>query len=154
MKKFRPILFIVLLMMVGCCVRDVRWKPIRPRRGSKPRLYALKTTGYCPCGKCCGWKRNWFGRPVISSGPNKGKPKAVGITSSGARARPGTIAADRKIFPYGTIMYIPGYGYGRVEDTGGDIKGYHIDLFFRHHSAARKWGVQKKKAKVWFPSRR
>ena len=114
-------------------------------------LYRLKTTGYCPCGECCGWKRNWLFRPVIASGPDRGKPKHVGITASGTRAKPGTIAADRSKFPFGTIMYVPGYGYGRVEDVGSDIKGYHIDLYFRHHSDAMQWGVQKKVVEVWFP---
>ena len=102
-----------LLGLAGCYIRDIRWSPVRPPSRDKPKVYTLEVTGYCPCGSCCGWKRNWFFRPVIASGPAKGKPKAVGITASGARARPGTIAADRSLFPFGTIMYVPGYGYGR-----------------------------------------
>ena len=34
---------------------------------------------------------------IIASGPNKGKPKAVGITASGTRAHRGTAAADTVI---------------------------------------------------------
>jgi len=143
--------FGLLLFLTGCCLRDVRWQPVRPPRGEPARDVVLKTTGYCPCGECCNWRRNWLLRPVIASGPNRGRPKAVGITASGVRARPGTIAADIKLFPYGTIMYVPGYGYGRVEDVGGDIKGYHIDLFFRTHRRALEWGVHKKKVQVWPP---
>lgn len=154
MRKVKLVITLFALVLVGCCVRDIRWEPVRPARGAKYRVYKLKTTGYCPCRECCGWERNWYGRPVISSGPRKGKPKAVGITSSGVRAKPGTIAADTKIFPYGTIMYVPGYGYGRVEDIGSGIKGHHIDLYFRYHGVAKKWGVQYKEVKVWFPNRR
>jgi 3D (Asp-Asp-Asp) domain-containing protein len=66
-------------------------------------------------------------------------------------ARPGTIAADTSIYPYGTVMYIPGYGYGRVEDTGGAVKGQHIDLYRPNHWFARHWGVQPKPVKVWLP---
>ena len=66
--------------------------------------------------------------------------------------RPGTIAADTSIYPYGTVMHIPGYGYGRVEDTGGAVKGQHIDLYRPNHWFARRWGVQKKKVKVWLPA--
>ncbi len=95
-----------------------------------------------------------MGRAVISSGPNKGKPKAVGITASGTKARYGTIAADTSIFPFGTVLYIPGYGYGVVEDRGGDIKGYHIDLFYSSHQTALEWGKVVKEVKVWFPERR
>jgi len=113
----------------------------------------LETTGYCPCGKCCNWRRNWYGRPVIASGPMRGKPKRVGWTASGTRAHHGTIAADTSVFPYGTIMYVPGYGFGRVEDTGSALKGNHIDLFFRHHSQAVKWGRRRLRVKVWPPRR-
>jgi len=109
----------------------------------------LETTGYCPCGHCCGWRRNWLGRPVFASGPNKGKSKKVGYTASGVRAQPGTIAADTSIFPFGTIMYVPGYGYGIVEDRGGDIKGRRIDLYFTRHSKALAWGRVKKRVLVW-----
>jgi 3D (Asp-Asp-Asp) domain-containing protein len=110
---------------------------------------SLLTTGYCRCGHCCGWRRNWFGRPVIASGPRKGKPKQVGITASGTRAVPGTIAADTDVLPFGTLVYVPGYGYGRVEDRGSDIKGRHIDLYFRSHRAAQKWGRQRLTVQVW-----
>ena len=65
--------------------------------------------------------------------------------------RPGTIAADPSIYPYGTVMHVPGYGYGRVEDTGGAIKGKHIDLYRPNHWFARLWGVRTKKVKVWLP---
>ena len=114
----------------------------------------LLTTGYCKCQKCTGWRRTWYGRPVYASGPNKGKRKAVGITASGTRARVGTIAADTSRYPFNTIMYIPGYGYGRVEDRGGKIKGNHIDLFFRTHKQGLRWGRQKKMVKIWFPKKK
>jgi 3D (Asp-Asp-Asp) domain-containing protein len=109
----------------------------------------LIVTGYCPCGECCGWTRNWLLRPVVKAGPNKGKPKRVGITASGVRAQPGTIAADTRLYPFGTIMHVPGYGYGMVEDRGSAIKGRHIDLYFRSHRAAEQWGKQKLAVRVW-----
>ena len=111
----------------------------------------MKTTGYCPCGKCCNWRRTWYGKPVYSSGSLKGKYKKVGKTASGRMARPGTVAVDPRTFPMGTKFYIPGYGWARAEDTGGAIKGNHLDLFFRLHSSGEKWGVQTKQVKVWFP---
>lgn len=113
--------------------------------------YVMEVTGYCHCGKCCGWKRNWYGRPVYSAGPLKGKPKKVGITASGKKVRLGTIAADTRLFPFGTIMYVPGYGYGRVEDRGKDIVGYRLDLYFHSHAQADAWGRQRLEVKVWRP---
>jgi len=148
-RFFRYLALVIFLIMAGCYLRNVRWKPIRPSRKATYKVYNLKTTGYCSCKSCCNWKRNWFGRPVIASGPRKGKRKEVGITANGTRAKSGTIAADTSVFPFGTIMYIPGYGYGRVEDRGGAVKGKHIDLFFHTHKKALQWGVQDHEVKVW-----
>jgi len=131
------------LVCVSGCAR------FRPPRGVKPKVATLLTTGYCKCGKCCSWKRNWLLRPVYATGPLKGKVKKVGVTASGTKARKGTIAADTRIFPFGTILYIEGYGYGRVEDRGGAIKGNHIDLYFRTHQQALEWGKKTKRVKVW-----
>jgi len=35
---------------------------------------------------------------------------------------------DPSVIPLGTRMYIPGYGYGTAEDTGGAVIGNIIDL--------------------------
>jgi 3D (Asp-Asp-Asp) domain-containing protein len=37
-------------------------------------------------------------------------------------------------------MYIPGYGWGEVQDIGTAIKGEHIDIFFPDIDDAKKWG--------------
>lgn len=56
----------------------------------------------------------------------------------------GTIAADTAYYPFGTRMYVPGYGWGVVEDRGGAIKGPNrIDLYFSSHSQALNWGRRK-----------
>lgn len=107
-------------------------------------------TGYCNCGKCCGWKRNWFGFgvPVYDYGPMKGKRKKVGVTARGTKAKHGTVAADPVVFKFGTRLEIPGYGTGVVEDVGGSIKGRHVDVWFPSHDAARKWGARKLAVRV------
>ncbi len=61
-------------------------------------------------------------------------------TASGTVARPGTIAVDTRVFPFGTRFHIPGYGDGRATDTGGSIRGRHIDLAMRSCSRALAWG--------------
>ncbi|WP_419658801.1 3D domain-containing protein [Desulfosarcina variabilis str. Montpellier] len=56
----------------------------------------------------------------------------------------GTLAADTRYYPFGTRIYVPGYGYGVVEDRGGAIKGqYRLDAYFNSHGKALKWGRQK-----------
>ncbi|MBU0992643.1 MAG: 3D domain-containing protein [Proteobacteria bacterium] len=53
----------------------------------------------------------------------------------------GTIAADTKYHRFGTRMYVPGYGWGVVEDRGGAIKGANrLDLYFKSHRKALNWG--------------
>ncbi|MCX5896174.1 MAG: 3D domain-containing protein [Proteobacteria bacterium] len=63
--------------------------------------------------------------------------------------RDGTIAADTQYYPFGTVMYVPGYGRGIVEDRGSAIKGsQRIDLYFTSHGKARTWGRQKLPVKI------
>jgi 3D (Asp-Asp-Asp) domain-containing protein len=139
----------------GSSPRDyVRTTGAKQTSPAEARWARVKTTGYCSCQTCCNWRRSvlGLGAPVIASGPNRGRPKAVGITANGTRARPGVIAADTNLFAFGTVMYVPGYGWGRVEDVGGAIKGYHLDLFFRDHATAQQWGVRKKEIKFLRPA--
>ena len=112
--------------------------------------HELLVTGYCNCGKCCGWRKKWFffGEPVYNYGKMKGAPKKVGVTASGAVAAKGTIAADPAVYPFGTRIGIPGYGLGIVQDVGGSIKGAHIDIWFPSHAEALAWGGRKLKVKV------
>jgi 3D (Asp-Asp-Asp) domain-containing protein len=51
-----------------------------------------------------------------------------GSTATGTTVRKGTVAVDPRVIPLGTQMYIPGYGYGVAEDTGGAVIGNIIDL--------------------------
>ena len=67
-------------------------------------------------------------------------------------AEKGTIAADTRYYPFGTEMYVPGYGWGRVEDRGGAIKGPNrIDLYFDSHDDALQWGRRKVNVKIYKP---
>lgn len=129
---------LVISMLEVCSWYHSARKSEIPSKNAKLVL----TTGYCNCGKCCGWKRSWFGfgSPVYSYGRLKGRPKKVGITASGTKAHHGTIAADLKLYPMGTHLNVPGYGKGVVEDIGGAIKGQHIDLWFPTHEEAKRWG--------------
>lgn len=137
-----------LMYMEGC-----QTVAVRPLPDHEPFTINMEVTGYDNGPRSCGWKRDRYGRPVYSSGPNKGKPKQVGITASGRRAKMGTVAADTRYYPFGTILYIPGYGYGRVEDRGGDIKGAHrLDLWFPTEREALQWGRKKHvRVTVWRP---
>lgn len=81
-----------------------------------------------------------------STGKTKSHP-AYGITKSGLKVKRdlySTIAADTSIFPIGTVLWIPGYGYGVVADTGSAIKGHKIDLYYNTvEEVYEKWGKKK-----------
>jgi len=64
-------------------------------------------------------------------------------TASGTWPKVGTVAADTKVLPFGTKVYIPGYGIGTVEDRGGAIKGNMLDVYLPSRSAAIEWGRKK-----------
>lgn len=78
-----------------------------------------------------------------STGKNESHPE-YGITYSGVKVKRdlySTVAADLSVFPIGTILFIPGYGYGVVADKGGAIKGDKVDLYYETvEDVYNKWG--------------
>jgi 3D (Asp-Asp-Asp) domain-containing protein/peptidoglycan hydrolase CwlO-like protein len=63
-------------------------------------------------------------------------------TASGLPLGWGTVAVDTDVIPFGTKMYIPGYGNGVAADTGSAIIGKIIDIWFPTCAQARAWGRQ------------
>ncbi|SDM13470.1 3D domain-containing protein [Sediminibacillus halophilus] len=87
---------------------------------------------------------------VESTGKSPDHPQ-YGITYSGVKVTRdlySTIAADLTVYPIGTILYIPGYGYGVVADKGSAIQGNKIDLYYPTvEDVFSKWG--KKEVEVF-----
>ena len=79
---------------------------------------------------------------VVATGYTPGDPGCTGITYTGTKASRGTIEVDPKVIPFGTKLYIPGYGYGVAADTGGAIKGNKIDLCYETRAEALNWGIK------------
>jgi len=65
-----------------------------------------------------------------------------GFTSRGVATNMGVVAVDPRVIPFGSKIYIPGYGWGTALDTGGAIKGNSIDIWFPTYSQCMQWGVQ------------
>lgn len=63
------------------------------------------------------------------------------ITASGMRVHWGTVAAPPR-FLFGTRVFIPGYGWGVVEDRGGKIYGNRFDVWMYTRWDAIQWGRQ------------
>ena len=96
------------------------------------KLENVTVTHYCICQKCCG------------KTPDH---PAYGITASGKVAEPNvSVAVDPDIIPLGSTVIVD-YGdgelhYYRADDTGGAIKGNHIDLCMNSHEEALTAGVR------------
>lgn len=71
-----------------------------------------------------------------------------GITATNTEVTAGrTIAVDPRVIPYGTTVYIEGYGFRVAEDCGGAVKSQHIDIAVETHTEALNIGT--KTGGVW-----
>ena len=72
----------------------------------------------------------------------------TGLTATGTKVTAGrSIAVDPSVIPYGSKVYIEGYGWRIAEDCGGGVDGKHIDIAVDSHSQALKMGT--KTGGVW-----
>lgn len=100
-----------------------------PVASHRPRIVMMEVTAYCPCKICCG-------------------RRAKGLTASGRSVHyngGAFVAADTDVLPMHTRISVPGYHNGKpipVIDRGGDIVGKRVDVFFKTHTQAERWGRQ------------
>lgn len=71
------------------------------------------------------------------------------VTASSLSGDIGAVAVDPRVIPLGTLLHIPGYGYGIALDTGGAIKGNKIDVFFHDREQAQHWGRRRVEIKIF-----
>ena len=112
----------------------VRWFDGRPARPAK-QLW-MTVTAYSPDEHSCGDSADGMTATLHS------------VTTNGHRL----VAADPKLFAYGTMLTVPGYDSGRIVpvlDCGSAIKGRRLDVLFPTHNQAKAWGVKKLKVTVW-----
>ena len=121
MKKKISIITLVMAMLLA--VGGFTTSTAVSAKNKKVKYLGIyKITAYCGCRSCSG--------------------KWGNCTASGRRAKQGrTIAVDRKRIKFGTKIKINGHTY-IAEDVGGAIKGKHIDIYYRSHAQAQKFGKQ------------
>lgn len=111
--------------------RDTRAAGDRPVAGVRVMLATV--TAYCGaygCQTCCG---KWS---LVAD-------KARRFADGSPFSRDARVAAvDTRLIPFGSRLYIPGYGLAVARDRGGAIKGNHIDVLFPTHQEALAWGVK------------
>ena len=128
MRNLNTLFFILLAAVAG--YSQVQQRP-RIVKDKKPVV--IKTTSVRPAGG------NVFVATAYS---------LRGRTASGEYVREGIIAADPKVLPIGTIVYIEGMGQFIVKDTGGAIKGNRVDIWMPSTRNAMKFGKRKVKLTI------
>jgi len=170
----RIVIVLLLVLLTGCaaplkrkmhttaycgCESCCEWE-----RGSWKYLKLDFWNRYITKGKSKG--KRYTGRTAKGTKPREPEP---GLLSMDSLQRPwdipfkivfpwrllprdGTIAADTRYYPFGTRMFVPGYGWGVVEDRGGAIKGpRRLDLFHQHHRDALRWGRKDRVVTIYKP---
>lgn len=171
MINIRFILLVLLFFLGGCAKYETRIMEATAycgcgsccswERGSWTYLKLDFWNRYVNAGSGAG--RSYTGKTASGSEPIEPVP---GLFSADSLTNPlmipvkvvfpwlwfqkdGTIAADARYYPFGTRMYVPGYGWGMVLDRGGAIKGRdRIDLYFESHEDALKWGRRRLQVKI------
>lgn len=65
-------------------------------------------------------------------------------TSSGLPVAVGRVAVDRRKIPFGTRLFVPGYGICVAADTGGALMSGRtlVDVYLNTLAECRRWGVK------------
>lgn len=134
-KLFVP--FLLAVLVCGCAGKQI--------------VRHMKTTGYCGCGKCCGWERgNWkylkldLWNRYVSYGKRKGH-RYTGRTASGTRPhepRPGLFSVHSLTHPWMIpirIVFFPWLLLPRDGTIAADTKFYRFGT--RMHVPDYGWAV-------------
>jgi 3D (Asp-Asp-Asp) domain-containing protein len=133
MRPKRVVQYRTLTSEDGPSVEEILERRMKPSADYKPpvrykRALTMNSTAYEPSPHSCG----------------RG---ATGRTACGLKAGYGVVAVDTDYIPFGTRMFIEGYGYAVAGDRGGAIDGYDVDLGFMTIDECYSWG--RKKVKVY-----
>jgi len=91
-------------------------------------LRLVTVPAYCPKECCCGrWADGLF------------------ASNQGAQGR----AVASSTYPFGTRMFIPGYGEVEVKDRGPNV----VEVFFESHQDALEWGVKQLVVRIDYAGR-
>jgi 3D (Asp-Asp-Asp) domain-containing protein len=75
----------------------------------------------------------------------------TGLTTSGVAVAPGHVAADPKVIPLGSMIYVDSPlmgGIYQVLDTGELVRGKFIDIFIPSYKRCREFGIRMVKVKI------
>lgn len=103
-----------------------RWDHHRnahPKKGQFRRFFRMTATAYTPIN-------------TRMEGGRRTRTLRDGRSAHG-------VAVDPDLIPLGTRLWIPGYGHGIADDTGGRIQGHRVDLRVQDYDQMAVWGVRR-----------
>ncbi|MBD3176983.1 MAG: hypothetical protein GF320_17555 [Armatimonadia bacterium] len=110
---------------------------------ARPKVFLVGTKGRS------GLPERLQGERVMHATAYSGEdPVLSNRTAIGLPTGRGVIAVDPTVIPYGTKMWVEGYGLGVAGDCGGAIKGDRIDLCYDSYADALEYG--RKQVRVRF----
>lgn len=118
---------------LSCLRQEIRQYKMEGHLEEQTKPFIEKTmtvTAYCPCERCC-------------------QQFSDGQTATGTNAYERGVAVDPKFITYGSMVFIPEYGYVMADDCGGAIKGNRLDVRFSTHQEALNWGVRILKVRIY-----
>ncbi len=71
-----------------------------------------------------------------------------GKMANGQTVHSGAVAADPRVLPLGTVIYIEGMGTYTVKDIGGGIKGNKLDIWMPSTASCLKFGRRTVKVRI------
>lgn len=87
-----------------------------------------------------------FSAKITAYAPGAG---ATGSTRSGTQVRWGVLAVDPRVVPLGSRVMIDGFEEVFIaEDTGGAIRGNHVEIFYPEYGPAIRFGVQTRRVTI------
>jgi 3D (Asp-Asp-Asp) domain-containing protein len=134
-KRLRLIRILVVIVGFGCLVHFNRRESARVTDQSVYRPSSTET----------------MSATVKTENFNATAYCITGITKSGIRVAQGHVAADPKVIPLGSMIYVDSPFMGgiyQVLDTGNLVKGKIIDIFIPSYDRCQEFGRRMVKVKV------
>ena len=115
--------------------------------------YRIKLIKIIPKLKKNHYKANFI---VTAYSADPSENGGTNRTRLGNRIHPGIVAVDPRIVPMNSRIYIPGVGMCIAQDTGGAIRGRHIDVCLSSRHQEGRFGrkhleviIYPSKNKLW-----
>jgi 3D (Asp-Asp-Asp) domain-containing protein len=109
-------------------------------KGTKPNAPAPKTPANKLPTRNSDVPQYLYALPMLVTAYTRYDEGCTDYTYRGTYLRRGLCAVDPNIIPFGTKLYVPGYGEAIADDIGGAIQGNHIDLAMDSLDEAFDWG--------------